>query len=375
MAYHRYSPQSVQDQWPRLVSLLPLDLEDLARQSGALQRCRQIPNAVEYMRLLLLYAAADLSLQSTTAWAASQTGVELSGPGLFYRVRHAERWLGQVLTRLLPAPGVRAGWRLRLTDATVITGPKSQGTDWRVHVVYDAATGCMDAVEVTDRHGGEHLARWRAERGDLVIGDRGYGQARGIYALCQQGAEALVRINPESVRLCDHQRQVVKVLEWRDQVPAVGEKEWNLLLPIPPEPRTKSHKPWPLAQAVAWVPVRLIAARTPKGTIIWLLTTVAAAALPAERALELYRLRWQIELFFKRLKSLLWLDQLPTRAGPTARSWLLGRLVLAALVQKLAPVDGAFSPWGYDPRGWRRHGLAVARLPPPTVGDKATHLG
>ena len=81
-----------------------------------------------------------------------------------------------------------------------------------------------------------------------------------------------------------------------------------------------------------------------------MVTTVALSVLPAIRVLELYRLRWQVELFFKRLKSLLHLDTLPRREGPTAKSWMLARFLAAALAQKLVQPAGPLSPWGYDLR-------------------------
>jgi hypothetical protein len=93
--------------------------------------------------------------------------------------------------------------------------------------------------------------------------------------------------------------------------------------------------------------VRVVAARTRTGQIIWLLTTAPAERLSSVEVLELYRLRWQIELLFKRLKSLLHLDSLPSRRGPTARSWMLARFLVAALAQKLLDPEGSLSPWGY----------------------------
>jgi hypothetical protein len=66
--------------------------------------------------------------------------------------------------------------------------------------------------------------------------------------------------------------------------------------------------------------------------------------LSVEEARSLYSARWQIELFFKRLKSLLDLDELPTRDGPTARPWIWAKLVLAALA--VVMTDERFSPWG-----------------------------
>jgi hypothetical protein len=79
-----------------------------------------------------------------------------------------------------------------------------------------------------------------------------------------------------------------------------------------------------------------------------------ASQLPATAIMGLYRLRWQIELLFKRLKSLLHLDTLPSREGPTAKSWMLARLIAAGLAQRLVQPSGPLSPWGYELRSNRR---------------------
>ena len=62
-----------------------------------------------------------------------------------------------------------------------------------------------------------------------------------------------------------------------------------------------------------------------------LATSLPAEGYPADEVLAAYRLRWQIELAFKRLKSLLNINQLPTRTEQASRSWLLSHLILALL--------------------------------------------
>ena len=79
-----------------------------------------------------------------------------------------------------------------------------------------------------------------------------------------------------------------------------------------------------------------------------MLTTLSAEQASWPELMQLYRLRWQIELLFKRLKSLLHFDALPSRQGPTAKSWMLARLLAAALAQRLVQPAGPLSPWGYE---------------------------
>ena len=68
---------------------------------------------------------------------------------------------------------------------------------------------------------------------------------------------------------------------------------------------------------------------------------ILATSLPkngysAKAVLAVYRLRWQIELAFKRLKSLLHIDELPTRTERGSRSWLYAHLILALLCDDLS---------------------------------------
>jgi IS4 transposase len=67
-----------------------------------------------------------------------------------------------------------------------------------------------------------------------------------------------------------------------------------------------------------------------------LVTSLPSHGYKAQDILAVYRLRWQIELAFKRLKSLLHIDRLPTRTEPTSRSWLHAHLVLALLCDDLS---------------------------------------
>lgn len=339
--------------WPYVVTLLPPDFEEQARSSQALVRCRNIPNAAALLRLALAYAVSDLSLKDVAAWAHALQVAEITGPGLFYRLREAQDWLEQVLAGTLqadvvPAPVGEIG-RVRIADASVITGPGSTGTDWRVHVQIEPTTGTLRSVEVTDAHGGESYARLPLDTGDVVLGDQAYARARGIAAVRRAEAHVVVRVTPQAIRLCDLERRVLRLSELAAKVPQVGPQEWAILVPVPPD-HTPKDRSWPLAKAKDWIPARLLAARTRKGEIIWLLTTVAGAVLPSMQVLRLYRLRWQIELAFRRLKSLLHLDALPSRQGPTARSWLLAKLLAAALAQRLARPAGSLSPWGYELR-------------------------
>jgi hypothetical protein len=64
-----------------------------------------------------------------------------------------------------------------------------------------------------------------------------------------------------------------------------------------------------------------------------------------EEVLAAYRFRWQIELYFKRLKSILGLGNMPNKTPASIETWLYGKMLYALLIDNFwSAVD--FSPNG-----------------------------
>jgi hypothetical protein len=63
-----------------------------------------------------------------------------------------------------------------------------------------------------------------------------------------------------------------------------------------------------------------------------------------DQILEAYRLRWQVELAFKRMKSILGFGRLPKKDPASARAWLHGKLFVSVLAEHLISAAAAFSP-------------------------------
>lgn len=336
------------DEWRYVATLLPPDIERLATEMGAIRRRREVASAEGLARLVLAYGVTNLSFKEVAAWASAEGVADLSGPGLFYRMCHAEAWIERVLASVLsrevrPCQGRGC---LRVVDATVLCGPGATQADWRVHVVTDPATGQFCSVEVTDAHGRETFGRHRISPGDIVVGDMGYGTARGIHAAVGAGADVIVRVHPSNIRVCDASGNVVSLKGRESLLPPVGACGWPILVPVPPYEVVGTRK-WSNSQAAAWLNVRAVAARTRTDKTIWVLTTLPEDRWSDSHILDAYRLRWQVELFFKRLKSLWDLGALRTRHGPSARAWILAHLLGCALALQLDDAGRSLSPWGY----------------------------
>jgi hypothetical protein len=80
---------------------------------------------------------------------------------------------------------------------------------------------------------------------------------------------------------------------------------------------------------------------------IFVFTTLSAEHCPAATVLEMYRGRWQVELAFKRLKSILTLGHLKKTDPQGAKAWLQGKLLAAFLIEALIAAGERFFPWGY----------------------------
>jgi hypothetical protein len=289
------------------------------------------------LRILLTYACGRGSLEKTVSWVRAQGWAQMSPPALLKRLRGSKSFLCRVLSHMLDtAP--KGKRRIRIVDATFLSAPGAKGTDFTLHVQYNAC-GTTASVEIYDGAGGESLRRHRFRKGDLAVGDRGYCHARGIDWVLQQKADVLVRLAPGNLRLvCDDGSRP----DWKSmerQVRLAGCAEFELAMPVPPD---GSRPNWKTEDAARTHAVRVIGSPTSKNGVIWLLTNLPAQELSKDDALSIYRTRWQVELYFKRLKSILDLDELPSRDPTTAHPWILLKLIAAALALKLT--SESFSP-------------------------------
>jgi hypothetical protein len=81
----------------------------------------------------------------------------------------------------------------------------------------------------------------------------------------------------------------------------------------------------------------------------------------SDQILEAYRLRWQVELAFKRMKSILGFGYLPKKDPASARAWLHGKLFVSLLAEHLIAAADAFSPLGIQtPKGDGADGVKLS---------------
>lgn len=218
----------------------------------------------------------------------------------------------------------------------------------------------LHEIQVSGVEGAESLARYAWQAGDIVLADRGYNQPQVILELsaCQVWvvvrliAKALPlyqrqasdeRLDPAAARLdvAAHLRgltdDTVTVPVWL-RGPTASGPGWLHAVRLPPAAAaTARQRCRQVAKRKGWTPSA--AALELTGWVI-VFTTVPAAAVDATAVLALYRCRWQVELAFKRLKSLLDLDALRTRRNSLLGTvYILGKLLYAVVIERRSQRD------------------------------------
>jgi hypothetical protein len=368
------------DHWPELSAHFPpgFDVEATARARGAFTRAREIKNAATLLRLALAYGGLGMSLRETCTWAEAGGIASLRDPSLLERLCKAAPWLGDMVAALIAertkAPVKRwAGYRLRALDGTSICQPGADRTTWRLHVGYDLATGQVDQLELTDIHGAENLQRLTYQVGDIVLADRYYARPRDLRPVIDAGAHFIVRTGWNSLRLLQANGEPFDLFA---ALAAQAEQEGEVQVRIY-EGTTEALEPLSLRLVIrrknpeqaAAEQKRLLKDAKKRGKqpdprsleaakYILLLTSLPAADFPPADILALYRFRWQIELVFKRFKSLAGLDELPAKNPELARAWIYARLIVAIIAEQIAGQVPDSSPSGH--RNTSRKPIALA---------------
>ena len=351
---------SIQEQdWPSVVSRVEaaIDLEASVRESGVLRRRRQLRSGSDLLRLALAYGPGGQSLRETAAWAELQQVASLSDVALMYRLQAGADWLGQVAGSLLAqrsAGGVveGLGLRLRIIDGSVISAP-GKGPRWRLHAVYDVAEARFSQLELTGRRTAEALERMQIGPGELGMGDRVYARSGGLHHVAEAGGDFLVRIGRRSLTLANPDGADFDLAAVLDQSDKMGSHDMAVRVLDGGDPR---RPPLPARLVVIKKPPEA-AERARKQALrasqrgghkndplslraaehLMLITSLAPQQASSDQLAALYRLRWQIELAFKRLKSLLHIDRLPAKHKDLARTWIFAHLIAALLIEDLSP--------------------------------------
>ena len=355
------------EDWRVIESVLPLGWDEAARRTGAFIRARAFDGPSSLLRVLLIHLVDGCSLRETAVRARAGELACVSDVALLGRLRGSGewfRWMAEKLSERLvqSSEEVIPGRRIQVVDATIVNEPGETGSTWRLHYSIQLSTLACQQVKVTPADDGETLARFDVSPGDVLMADRGLAKRPGIRHVVDHGGDIVIRMNATNVPLEDEKGRAFRMLPRLRKMSAGAVQSWPVVIRderglIPARlcalkkstQATRESRKKLLATAKRKSRTLLPETIEMAGYVV-VLTTMAEAS--AEQILELYRHRWQIELAFKRLKSLLHLGHLKKTDPVGARAWLQGKLFVAALIETLVQTGERFSPWGYQmPKG------------------------
>jgi len=342
------------EDWTNVVAQLggAEKLSITARETKAFLRPREITNAVDLLRLVLAYCLGEWGLRSTAAWAASVGLVDISNVAVLYRLRQCGDWLAMLVGQTLAgaAPQASHGRLIRIIDATTVpkkgTAARKKNGVWRIHSAFDLPQERFGHFELTDQQAGETLDRIPAVAGEIRLADRAYLQPERMATLLEAGADLVIRAGWKSARWLDREGSELDLVAELRRAAGRGQIDRPIWI--------KRRRSAPLA-------LRLVAVKKPvqaavearrkarreaqrgghqisKQTLdaadwVILVTSLSPKDFATADVLALYRLRWRIELAFKRLKSLIGLEGPPGTDERSARPHVLAHLLTILLLE------------------------------------------
>ena len=356
------------DQWDDFKVYLPVDWQELAETSGALKGLRKYKSPDNLLRVMLMHFACGCSLRETSVRAREAGLFDGSDVAIMGRIIKSQEWLRLMCEKMFRAQGVSADAespRLRMIDASDVHEPGKTGSQWRIHYSVTLPDLRCDHFSLTSSCGkgsGESLSHFPAQEGDLLVADRGYSRAKDINYAHSHGAFVCIRLNYSMLPLFDtaeqsHRFQLTTHLkqlrnagdmaEWHVQV---FDCDTQTFIPGRLCAIRKSAQAIQKAHKKCFRKSRSNKQKTKDDTLFFneyvlIFTTFPEDKFPLREILRIYRLRWQIELVFKRFKSLANLGHLPKHLAESSKAWLYGKLLVALLTERLIAAGGAFSPW------------------------------
>ena len=234
----------------------------------------------------------------------------------------------------------------------MVCSPGKSNKKYRtLHSVYDVVAQCFVTTEVTDRHVSEHLDVGSVQSNEIRLGDRGYARHTNLSAVVDAGGHYVVRFGARSFGMNDNEGN--KILLWQlcKRAEAAGTIDMDVqiikgrsgkclparivIMPLPPEQaeaaREKMRK-----NMRKWERNVTEEALVTAGCIM-LVTSLPRKTWSSDDILELYRQRWQIELAFKRLKSILDLERLRAFDADLTYAWINAVLLVALILELERP--------------------------------------
>lgn len=196
-----------------------------------------------------------------------------------------------------------------------------------------------------------------------MIADRGYDKRKEVACVACSGAYFVIRTGWSHLPLEDMNSEPFDLLGALQTVPDARASEFhvqtriekNVVIPCRLVATRKSEAAAERARQQILAEARRhgnprVDLRTLEAAGYVMVVTNLPFAVSPESVLEQYRFRWQIELKFKTLKSVIHLRNPPTKSSDFLNVYLTAKLIVALLIEDFVHQAESLSPWGYPLR-------------------------
>ena len=332
----------------KLLEMLPEGYEKAAKETGAFKRAKEVKTAYDLLMLLFLYVAHGLSHLEVSVTAKLKGIAQISDVGFMKRFANCGKLIEWLLDNLNPQatanyskPKKFEKYDIKALDASVVSSGGKQRITHRLHFSIDIFRLKSDQYKITTQKTGESLTNFEVKESDLFLGDRAYGTKTSMEHCLARKGSFIFRIRKNAFDIYDKNGNKIDILEKLDNL----NKNKTLRL-----------RCCFLDSKGNLIPIRICAMHKPKDVVenpvddtgfmnnfIVLVTSILDNRISAKDILDLYRLRWQVELYFKRLKSLMDFGDIPNKTEEHIKIWLNAKLAVAIMLEIMtAQVD--FSP-------------------------------
>ena len=356
---------SLDENWDVVLTFLPDGWEEKAKELGALLRCRGFADAGALLRTLLIHLADGCSLRETVVRAKYGEVASISDVALLKRLKASGEWLRWLAAQTMatwvekqPSAIFGSDLNIRVIDGSCVQEPGSTGSTWRIHYSICLPSLQCDEVYVTSPKVGESFKQFTVHPGDLFLADRGFAHRAGIGHVIDGGGNVLVRLNLTNIPLLGADGNPFSLLANLRTLAGTEMGDWdvwvahnNTLIPgrvcaiKKNKPDTEKARRKVLMDGSR--KGHLVRPETVESAAYVFVFTTLDRRFNPTTILEIYRGCWQIELTFKRLKSIIGLGHLKKTDLEAAKAWIHGKLLVAFLIEALIVAAERFSPWGH----------------------------
>ncbi len=347
-----------------LIRMMPKGYEQACYETRAIVRKRDIKDPNDLMMLALFHLLNGCTLIEVSEISKLAKLGDISDVAFLKRFKNCNEWFKWIINATVSkglieyeAPESISKYRVLAVDASDVVEKGASGRTLRLHFALDIFHMHAALYKITENNVGEQLCNFDFEENDLIIADRAYTTFSGIEYCYEKKCQFITRMRTNCFKVYNESGESIDLLALMQ-----SSKEGHIHAFIKKTTNKKDHNLLPIRicykkktpEAVEATRKKLKRRESKKQNVLSeetllfneyiVLATSLTDKISFCDVFDLYKCRWQVELYFKRLKSILGYGDLPKKTAESIFSWLNGKLMIALLMEKMLG-DALFSPY------------------------------